>query len=188
MARRPAPLEPVRVVQNAYVVRDLERACHRLHALYRIGPFLRSSPRPLANARYRGELVREPIVLATAFGQAGPVNIELIQPLSAGPNIYDEVVPPGCDGFHHVATWSSDYPAEKQAYLDAGFEIVLELRPAPGCEVSFIDARPVLGHMIELYSDHPYLRFIYEEVQRRTRDWDGEDLILDLGPNPAATQ
>lgn len=179
-------LPPVQVVQNAYVVRDLERACHRLHALYRIGPFLRAAARPIANARYRGEPVRHPIVMATAFGQAGAVNIELIQPLSGAPNIYDEVVPPGRDGFHHVATWSSDYAAEKRAYLDAGFEIALELWPAPGCEVSFIDARPVLGHMIELYPDHPYLHFFYDEVRRRTREWDGADLILDIGQHPAA--
>jgi len=175
-----AALRPVQVVQNAYVVRDLERACHRLQALYRIGPFLRTGPKALPDVRYRGAPVRAPITLTTAFAQAGTVNIELIQPSAAVPNIYDDVVPPGRDGFHHVATWSSDYAAEKQAFLEAGFEIIQELRLLPDCEVSFIDARPVLGHVIELYTDHPYLRFYYDEVDRQTREWDGKNLILDL--------
>lgn len=34
-----ATFPPVKVVQNAYIVRDLESACRMFHALYRIGPF-----------------------------------------------------------------------------------------------------------------------------------------------------
>jgi len=80
MSPGPASLRPVQVVQNAYVVRDLERSCQRLHALYRIGPFLRTGPRTLLNARYPGAPVRAPITLNVAFAQAGTVNVELIQP------------------------------------------------------------------------------------------------------------
>jgi hypothetical protein len=41
--------------------------------------------------------------------------------------------------------------------------------------------------MIELYTDHPYLRFYYDQVDRQTREWDGKNLILDLPANPAAS-
>lgn len=40
----------------------------------------------------------------------------------------------------------------------------MEIRVAPDCEVTFIDAPSVTGHMLELYPDHPYLREIYAEV------------------------
>lgn len=173
-------LPPVRVVQNAYVVCNLEEACRQFHDLYRIGPFFRLDNLELREVVYRGRPASDRIVIDVAFAQSGEILIELIAQSSPGPSAFRDVYAEGEQGLHHVATWSSDYVAERQAFVDAGCEIAMELSGRGDYQMCFIDARPILGHMIELYPDHPDLRRLYTEVRERTPGWDGGELILPL--------
>jgi hypothetical protein len=180
----PTPLPPVRVVQNAYVVPDLISACHRMHELYRIAPFFRMQTYEMRDVVYRGRPAPEPVVIEAAFAQCGDIVIELIEQTSPGPSAYRDMFGPGEHGLHHVATWTDDYAAERQAFIDAGYEIAMEMPGRSGrYEICYVDARPALGHMIELYPDHPILLDAYASIRERTRAWDGRDLIE---PLPAA--
>ena len=173
-------LHPFRVVQLAYVVTELEAACQTFRELYGIGPFFRSPTHALPNVRYRGSPT-EPVVIDVAFAQSGDMNIELVAQISPGPSAFREMYAEGEQGLHHVAVFASDYAADHQALIDAGHEEVMDLRRGDDCRICFIDARPTLGHMIELYTDHPLLRHLYAFVRKETERWNGKDLILPLG-------
>ncbi|MDX1581773.1 MAG: VOC family protein, partial [Alphaproteobacteria bacterium] len=90
------------IVQNCYVVRDLEQACARLHGMYGIGPFLGGAESALTSHHYRGR-EEEPIRIRGVFVQSGDLNIELVQLLSQGPSAFHDMFPDGGEGFHHVA-------------------------------------------------------------------------------------
>lgn len=174
----PISLPPVQVAQTAYVVADIERACRRLNEVYRVGPFFRIATYAMPDVVYRAQTLTEPVVIEAAFAQAGDVVIELIEQTSPGPSAFRDMFAPDEQGLHHVAMWTQDYAAEKQHFVDAGFEIAMEMPGRSGeYNICYVDTRPLLGHMIELYPDHPTLRGAYAAVRDRSRSWDGRELI-----------
>ena len=166
-----------RIVQNGYVVRDLEQACARLHAMFGIGPFVGGVEMLLDDNRYRGAPA-EPIRLRGVFVQSGDLNIELVEILSTGPSAFHEMFGKGEEGLHHVAMFSDDYDAEKTRWIAAGHDLVSEFTTGFGAKICYIDARGTLGHFIELYPEHPIIRAMYAQTVEEARDWDGRQLIV----------
>lgn len=166
-----------RIVQNAYVVRDLDRKCAQLHQLFGIGPFVGGVEVVLDNHHYRGQPAA-PIRLRGVFVQSGDLNIELIEMLSAGPCAFHEMFGHGEEGLHHVAMFSDDYEGEKARWIASGHDIVSEFTTGFGAKICYIDARAVLGHFIELYPEHPVIRAMYAQTIAEAHDWDGTSLIV----------
>jgi len=173
----PARAAALEIVQNCYVVRDLEEACARFHALYGIGPFVGGVEAELGDHVHRGRQA-PPIRLRGVFVQSGPLNIELVQILSDGPCAFTDMVPAGAEGFHHVALFCPDYEATRDAWVAAGYEVASEFGTAFGARICYIDARADMGHMIELYPEHPVIRAMYRQAREAPRGWDGRDLII----------
>ena len=61
-----------------------------------------------------------------------------------------------------------------------GLEIAMASRGRGDYWISFVDARPALGHMVEIYPDHPGLRALYERIRQSAANWDGQDLLIPL--------
>jgi len=167
-------LQNARIVQNAYVVNDLEEACRRWHGVYGVGPFI-GSRRFVLEMDYRGR--RVDVEMAGAFAQSGDVVLELLQQLNDVPSPFRQLFPQGREGFHHVAAFCDDYAETRARAQAAGFEIAGELDYAPGCRICYIDTSAVLGHMVELYTDHPAVRDLYAAVRAASQDWDGAELL-----------
>ncbi len=174
------------IVQNCYVVRDLDDACHRLHTLYGIGPFVGGSEAELTGHYYRGEPA-SPIRLRGVFVQSGELNIELVQLLSDAPSAFHDMFADGGEGFHHVALFCADYEARRDAMIAQGYALASEftatLGPAEAdrVRICYLDARSTLGHMIELYPEHPVIRDMYRQAREAPRGWDGRRLIIPWG-------
>ena len=172
-------LNRARIVQNCYITHDIEGACHRLHEMFGIGPFLVGrDPLPAATVKHRGKPALEDLDFSRAFVQSGDLNIELIQPHSKEQNAFWDMFPLGKEGLHHVAIFAENYTAERQAFIDGGYEIATEFDLLPDCAVSFIDTTSTLGHMVELYEDHPLLRAVYQQTRDAGENWDGKELII----------
>lgn len=170
---RPPPLA---VVQNAYVVRDLEAACARMHRRFGWGPFLGGEPFELGGHVHRGRPA-PPIRLRGVFVQAGGLNVELIELLSDGPSAFRDVFPHGGAGFHHVAAFTEDYGATRDAWVAERFALASEFETPFGARICYLDARAELGHMIELYPEHPVIRGMYAQTRDAAAGWDGRALI-----------
>lgn len=165
-----------KIVQNCYVVRDMEEACARMNKLYGIGPFIGGAESALEDHTYRGK-AEEPIRIRGVFAQSGDLNIELVQPVSTTPSAFHDMYPNGEEGFHHVAVFCDDYEKERDAFVAAGFPVASEFR-AVGKMLCYIDARNPLGHMIELYPEHEVIRAMYRQTREAAANWDGKELIM----------
>jgi hypothetical protein len=165
------------VVQNAYVVPDIDAACRRYHELFGIGPFFKRERVEIAHAKFFGAPIDDPLIFSAAFAQSGSLNIEIIQPLSAGPNVFDHVIPAGSSGFHHVAIFAHQYEADRDAFVAAGCPLIWEMNPMADFAIGFVDARELLGHIIEIYTDIPFMRAQYEAIRAGSSGWDGTELI-----------
>lgn len=165
-------LDRARIVQNAYIVNDLEKACRRFYEMYGVGPFLKRPPATRSGHFYRGEPA-DPLEISVAFVQSGDLNIEFIQEHSTGPSAFNDLYSKGREGFHHVAVFCKDYEAERDAFATAGYPVASEFLANADCQVCYVDTSPVLGHMIELYPDHPMIRDLYARTREAAAEWDG---------------
>jgi hypothetical protein len=174
------PIKAAPIVQNCYVVRDLKEGCARFQRLYGVGPFVGGANMQLTEHFYRGESA-PPIELRAAFAQAGDINIELVEPVSTGPNPFRDMFPDGAEGFHHVAMFCDDFAATCNHFIELGCPLVSEACLLPGIKVGFIDAREQIGHMIELYPENPIIRAVFRQIRDAANTWDGRTLIIPLG-------
>jgi len=168
---------PLKVVQNCYVVRDLEAACRQFAELYGIGPFVGGGEGVLEDHMYRGR-PSPPVRLKAAFVQSGDLNIELVEVLSDGPSAFHDMFPNGETGFHHVAIFSDDYEAERDRLIGLGMPVASEFTILGDLRLSYIDARATLGHMIELYPEAETLRALYRRTRQAAEGWDGKQLFV----------
>lgn len=167
-----------KVVQNCYVVPNLEEGCRYLQDLYGIGPCVGGVEAVLDNHVYRGRPM-EPIRLRGIFVQSGDLNVELVELLSTTPSAFHDMYPnKGDRGLHHVALFCDDYEAERDRYVALGHEVASEFEVPFGAKICYIDARRTLGHMIELYPEHPVIRGMYAQTVREAQSWDGKTLIV----------
>lgn len=168
------------VVQNCYVVRNLEEACRRFSDLYGIGPFVGGGEGGvLENHVYRGTPAA-PVRLRAAFAQSGDLNIELIEIVSEGPSAIHDMFPNGKTGFHHVAVFANDYEADRDHLVSLGMPVASEFTIMGGLRICYIDARETLGHMIELYPESEILRALYRRTREVSGNWSSGQLILPL--------
>ncbi|MEN3950782.1 VOC family protein [Iodidimonas sp. SYSU 1G8] len=165
------------IIQNCYIVRDLEQACARMNKLYGIGPFLGGGNGVLNEHYYRGQKA-DPIEIRGVFVQSGDLNIELVQLVSKGPCAFSDMFPNGKEGFHHVAFFCDDYEAERDAFVAAGYPVASEFTVGFGAKICYVDARDSLGHMLELYPESDIIRGMYEQTRRAAETWDGKELII----------
>lgn len=172
------PRPPLNVVQNGYVVENLEEGCRRFSELYGIGPFVGGGEGGvLRDHLHRGQPA-PPVRLRAAFAQSGDLNIELIELVSNGPDAFHDMFPNGETGFHHVAVFASDYAAERDRLVRLGMPVASEFTIFEATRVCYIDARATLGHMIELYPEDRALRALYRRTREAADGWDRKQLII----------
>lgn len=162
------------IIQNAYIVNDLEEGMARWNKTFGYGPWLVLPHIDLQGVKYRGEEVE--IDISAAFVQAGEVQIELIEQHSDGPSCYRDQFAPGEEGFHHVAIMCDDYDAVYQSYVDNGFPAATEFVSGDH-PIAYMDARAAIGSMVELYSNTEGIRQLYQTVRDIQKGWDGKELV-----------
>ena len=168
----------VDIVQTAYFVSDIEAAAKRLHALLGVGPFFVAHHIPLINVRYRGQPAE--LDHSSAYVQAGAVMLELVQQNGEYPSPFRDMYAPGESGIHHAAAFAADLDATLEGYAQDGYETALYAETATGVRFAFVDARPLLGHMLEFYEESPAIRSFYAMVAERAANWDGKELFVNL--------
>jgi hypothetical protein len=146
-----------RIIQNAYVVDDLDAAIARWHAVFGIGPFFVRRHLQLAEVRYRGRPTR--LDFSAAFR---------------------DMFAPGQQGFHHVAVVPSDYQALLAHYETLGCAVAMELRTSSGRGAAYVDTRSLIGHMTEVYLPTEGLSAVYQEVALAAARWDGRQIVIEV--------
>jgi len=165
------PLIRYPIVQYAYVVPDLDEGVRHWVEVMGAGPFFVSRNHRGRDHTYRG--VPDAAVFSYAFGQAGPVQIQLIQCMDDSPSVYRDMYGPGDGGFHHVACLvpADDMPAEVQRFVDAGFEVASTLHSY--VPVAYLDCRSALDCFVELHGLNGDVEELFREIREAHEEWDG---------------
>ncbi len=166
------------LLQQAWVVDDLEAAARRFSATLGIGPFFTSDYRAgfFTDVEYRGR--PGTLQMRTAISYAGAVQIELVQPTTTEPTCYRDSVPAGRDGFHHLCFWSHDLERDIADYVAHGCPIANRGRVRKGPGFAYLDATASLGCMIELLEYSPGLAALFDGWRDHCARWDGVELFV----------
>lgn len=180
----PAPAGPTgriagaAIIQNAYVVNDIDDAIDRWHRLWGTGPFIVRRHIVMEQVLYRGRPAA--LDISAAFVQAGALQIEFICQHNDGPSAFRDAYAPGQEGLHHVAIMPEDYRATVDRFVRLGYPVATELQTRSGRGASFVDTRTLCGHMVEIYPTSEGLTKLYRRVADESARWDGRTLRIEL--------
>jgi hypothetical protein len=166
------PLLRYPIAQFAYVVPNLDEGIHHWVTTLGAGPFFVSRHHRGDRHTYRGQ--PDDATFSYAFGQSGPVQIQLIEVDDASrPSIYRDMFTADEGGFHHVAMLIpvEDMTVEIRRFTEAGFEIASTMGVGPS--VAYLDTRPALGFFVELYARTERVMGLFESVRNAHEQWDG---------------
>ena len=163
------------IFQMSWVVNDLDEAMRRWHKTAGVGPFLVQRHIQISNPRYRGR--PNQVDFSVAIGQAGPVQIELVQQHDDNPSCYRDTVPKGQEALHHMAIIAEDYDAALASYCDQGFAVASD-----GCfgdiRFSYVDTSAALGYMMEILESKDAIRRFFAGIAKASATWDGDPATL----------
>lgn len=162
-------------IQVCYHVPDVELAARQMAATFGWGPFLVVHHVAVEACLYRGK----PGIfdISSACGQAGPIQVELIQQHGDDPSIIRDMFAKNQTGVHHHACIAATVDAELKYYHDLGYPTIMRAKTAMGVDFAFVDTRPLLGYLVEVYPDGPFLREWYKLVRDAAQGWGGDDPV-----------
>ena len=166
------------LIQNAYIVNDIDQAIARWHGLWGIGPFFVRRHIAMQRVTYRGAV--SSIDISAVYVQAGPIQVELVQQHCQAASAFRDMFPPGEEGFHHVAVIPDDYDRALAQYAALGYPVATEVRTASGRGAAFVDTRAMLGHMVEVYIPGEGILALYRNVAAAAASWDHKQLTVEL--------
>lgn len=139
-----------------------------------VGPFFVTEYRDaFGDVSYRGEPAKLDMIVA--LSQAGPVQIELIQPLVER-CAYRDSVPQGQTGFHHMCVWTHDIDADSNYFAGLGYPAANRGRVGDA-EFAYYDTRPLMGCMLEVVTKNDGIVQRFAEIAAAADQWDGRDPI-----------
>lgn len=160
-----------RIIQNCWIVRDVEESATKWNKVFGVGPFYLFRDVQVEDLLYRGKPAG--LCFDVAIAQAGDIQIELITQTSDGPSAYRDLVAEGQEGFHHVGIFAENYIAELAEYDRQGFDRVNEGRVGD-MRYAYIDTSPALGFMVELLEENASMRALFTKIADASKSWDGQ--------------
>jgi hypothetical protein len=167
----PEPLLAYPVLQYAFVVNNLDQGMQHWTRTMGAGPFFTVRDFVGKNLTYRG--APSSTRVNYAFGQCGPVQIQLISQEEPGASIYRDMYAPGEEGFHHVCALvpMQDWNSQLDRFTRAGYECASSLTTT--VPAVYFDCRADLGYFVELYGSTEHTEGFFRLVREEHTNWDG---------------
>ncbi len=163
------------VMQNAFVVDDLEQAIAHWTQVMRVGPFFRFDHIGFRNLMFRGQPA-PPIDLTVAIAYWGDLQIELIRQHDASPSIYREFALARGAGLHHMGVMSNALDADLAELALLGVKPVLQ-GSAAGMRFAYVETDHHPGGMIELIDASAGARAFFAQMRAAALEWDGREPV-----------
>jgi Glyoxalase/Bleomycin resistance protein/Dioxygenase superfamily len=135
------------IFQTAFVVEDLDSAVEEFSSRLHVGPWTILRDVDPQGAVYRGQPALA--TLHVAFGSAGSMTYELVQPVNDAPSVYRDVINDRGYGFHHFGYGTLEFDSAVAAMHTNGYETVGSFE-TPELRLAIFDTRDALPGMTEL--------------------------------------
>lgn len=167
------------VMQNAFVVPDLDAAMDHWTRVMGVGPFFLLEHISFAECRFRGKPANIDISVGIAYW--GDVQIELIVQHNDAPSIYTEFLGRGYKGMQHMGVITPSVDDDLARLAAHGIEAVQEGRTALGIRFAYVATDFHPGGMVELIEGKRGVLAFFETMREAARTWDGSDPVRRTG-------
>jgi hypothetical protein len=164
------------VMQNAFVVDDLEQAIAHWTGVMNVGPFFVFERVAFTECWFRGRSALD-IDLSVAIAYWGDLQIELIQQRNAAPSIYSEFRARGLTGMQHMGVITHSLQDDLAGLQARGVLPVQHGAVAGGMRFAYVSTDQHPGGMIELIDPGEKGLAFFERMRAAARDWDGSTAL-----------
>jgi hypothetical protein len=173
-----------KIVQLCWVVDNATAAAEWWASTTGAGPFYMLPHIPFGKLTYRGQPAE--LDQSSAFGQWGAIQLELFEQHCRNPSGARDMFSRGQSGIQHMAWFAEDFEAEVARLNRLGFDTVMtaEMPHLDDVRIAWVDTRPALGVMVEVYEDGPLLRRGYRQIARAAENWDGSNPVREYTGDP----
>lgn len=167
------------IMQNGFVVPDLDAAIDHWVEVMNVGPFFVLEHIPFVDTFYRDQPLDIDMTVAIAY--SGHLQIELILQHNDAPSIYSDFVRAGRYGLQHMGVMT-DSVADHLARLEPlGIRPVQHGATAAGAKFAYLDTDVTPGFMIELIESNAMMTRAFGMIYEASRNWDGKERTRGFG-------
>lgn len=165
------------VMQNAFIVDDLEASIHEWSRKLGIGPFYVFEHIKFDRILFRSQPCTADITAAIAYW--GDMQIELVVQHNQAPSIYKEFRERGGRGLQHMAVMTDDLDAHLARLKPLDIEPVQHGQVAGGgARFAYVSSDFMPGTMIELIESGTAILGYFKVIQAAAATWDGKNPIV----------
>lgn len=168
-----------KLIQTAYVVKDIEAQLKHWTENLGIGPWFYRELVPLETFTYRGET--SDLQMAIALGYSGDMQFELIQQLNDAPSVYKEFLEKVGEGQQHYGFDVDDLDASIEKGRGLGYQLEQQGFITNSGDFAYMSLGSVgdylPGTMIEFIPMPDARRKSWEIIKSWSVDWDGSDPV-----------
>jgi hypothetical protein len=159
------------IVQNAFVVRDLEAAVTYWSGTIGVGPFYLLDHVAFGPVYFRGAPLS--LDMSVAIAQWGDIQIELIVQHDNSASIYSEFLARHGEGLQHLGVMTASLDEHLDRLKPLGIEPVQWGATATGMRFAYINTDRQAGGMIELIETGPAVEAFFAKIRGAAANWDG---------------
>jgi hypothetical protein len=167
------------LIQNGYVVRNLERAVHHWATVVGVGPFFVLEHVAYGDVFFRGKPAK--VDMSVAVGYWGDMQVELIVQHNDAPSIYSEFAVLAGEGLQHIGVMTDSVPEHLQRLHAQGIDPIQWGETANGIRFAYISTDAHLGGMIELIERGPVIEGFFRMARAAAENWDGSNPLRRVG-------
>jgi len=157
------------IVQNAFIVADIDAGIEHWVRVMEVGPFFKFPPIVFSEADYRGRAEAPQFEAAIAY--SGDLMIELIKP--NGPSIFQEFLDEGRTGVHHLAVLTDDMKLAQASVEKRGGRRVQGGRLVDGSSVAYYEMPDTDPSILEIAFLMPQARGLFAAIKAAGAAWNG---------------
>jgi hypothetical protein len=166
------------IIQNGYVVRNLEAALDHWTRKCGIGPCFVLEHSNFAKLMFRGQPTKIDMTAAIAYW--GDVQVELIYQHDDAPSIYTEFSRSKGEGLQHVGVMTDSVERHLAELAKVGIKPTQWGHTEAGVQFAYVDTDMHPGGMIELVESGPMITTFFNMAREAARNWDGRDPVRRL--------
>lgn len=163
------------IVQNAYLVENIEQAAAAWSTQLGVGPFLHLPVVECTDVTWRGEPVEFP--LATAVGYSGDLQIELLLMQPEQVRRFPELFRSGAGKLHHYQVRTDDLDGLIAARGLAD-KVLLKGHAVAGMKFCFVDLGLPDGSLLEITEPTAEMLGFMGAFQQVAARWRGDDVLI----------
>ncbi len=168
------------VLQNAFVVPDLQKSLDHWISTMGVGPFFLFENIEFSEIFYRGQPLRD-LRFSVAIAYWNDLQIELIHQWNDVASIYTDFPARTCGGLQHMGVLTDSVQEDLRRLAAKGVQPVQQGITRGGLRFAYVATDQHPGGMIELIERHPPSLQFFESMRIAARDWDGSDPIRRVG-------